>query len=99
MTTTKLESWVDMNYKKLTDEFCQEEFNDEFWGFCKNKFKKEFPLEEENLEIKDFKVEDITYAFGEKIYFNKKNQIIKIEEDDRPSWKKVLSTILRRDIH
>ena len=41
MTTTELESWVDMNYLKLIDEFCQEEFNDEFWDFCKNKFAKE----------------------------------------------------------
>lgn len=47
MTTSELESWVDMNYKDLSDEFCQEHFNDEFWDFCKDKFKKEFPLEGE----------------------------------------------------
>ena len=42
--------------------------------------------------------ENIEYAFGEKIYFNKNNRVIKIKEDNRPSWKKILSTILRRDL-
>ena len=41
---------------------------------------------------------NIEHAFGKKIYFNNNNQVIKIEEDDRQLWKKILSTILRRDL-
>jgi len=40
MTTTELESWIDINYKNLTDEFCQEYMNDEFLDWCKDKFAK-----------------------------------------------------------
>ena len=41
---------------------------------------------------------NIEYAFGEKIIFNKKNKIIFIKRDDRPLWKRFFSDIFRRDI-
>lgn len=41
---------------------------------------------------------NIEYIDGKRIYFNNKGKVIKMEDDDRPLWKKFLSEILRVDI-
>ena len=40
---------------------------------------------------------EVEYAFGEKVYFDNENNVIKIELDDRPLYKKILSEIFRRN--